>query len=173
MVREDVAGFVDDEAGSGAAPRPFALPFRRTAEAIGAVRHRHLEAPAHARPVARRRVDIDDGRVEPLGDVGERARQRARRRRGCGPQRRTVSPGRRGLRRRGHRRAGDDQTDEKRDRRDQADRHDEESPSHCEHYRPQGSGISESGRPKLGFVEHRDPQRLSPSRLCCPPLPRQ
>ena len=62
----------------------------------------------------------------------------------------------------------------------------EESPRHCDHYRPQDSGSGRIPAIRLGirnqnrnqgqqvsFSEHRHAQRFRPSPPCCPPRPRR
>ena len=78
MVGQDVAIRIDDEAGPGAAARTFTLALRRAAEEVGAVGQRQSRrAGCGAADRARRRVDVDDRRIELLGDVGKRRRQPA------------------------------------------------------------------------------------------------
>ena len=72
VVGEDAAVGVDDEAAAGAAPGRVAIGSR--AAVVGAVEEvRRIGVAVAAPPIApaARRVDVDDGRVDALDDVGE------------------------------------------------------------------------------------------------------
>jgi hypothetical protein len=129
MVRQDVAIAVDQEARPGAAARTVAFGRRLLPlEQFRAVGQRHRAAPLPWR-ARNGRVDVDDGRIEPFGDVGKRRHRRHGRAGGRRPPGGRAQLGFRVSGRRSHR-SCDDQADQERHGRNQADRDGQEPAGH-------------------------------------------
>ena len=120
VIREDEARRIDDESGTRAAPRRVGLLPLRPLEQVGASGSSDDGDARRPSPLVRRRVDVDDGRVEPFCDIGERDGSGGRDAEVLTSRRGATTARRRGAacRRCGSRRhrAGHDETDEKRDR---------------------------------------------------------
>ena len=118
FVRQDAAVGVDDEAAAGAAMRRVAVGTRRTEVegCIEQVRRIWRSGPSFSPALVplRRRIDVDDGGVDPLDDVGK-AHERRRRNGRVGDRPRIGHPRAPGDDRRARQSAGEDRADKKGD----------------------------------------------------------
>jgi hypothetical protein len=78
MVGQDVAIGIDDESCPGSATWSLTLSLRCAAEEVGAIRQRNPGALTRTAARARRCIDVDDRRIQLLGDIRKRRRSRPR-----------------------------------------------------------------------------------------------